>query len=531
MHYLVEIEGDTFERKNVISKDQSAKIKYSKQRFVYLDPGESITFKLKNGTEKQILLVSVKEYHDSVINLVRRADVKIEINGKPITLNCAPYEMPTKIEGLRIQADTTSAWFDIPKRVQFSIWDASDPIVDTNLFSFPLPEYTLFSHSTQAYNEPVHLGRGDGDPKGQCFYHNYGVDLAGYEGRQKVVSCIEGIVVGLNRAEGDLSIRDNKGFILYYGHLDSILADVKIGSMVKRGQWVAMLGKRGASGNFSHLHIGAFLSEKEMTDGHLNRNLNLYPWIVTAYQQQYPIGLYAVARPHRTAYTGESILFEVKMHPLKGTPPPEIEIDSMDQRLRQGIDRGDVTAVAGIVRRTAELMMAAELAEDLEQGDMLVLDGSLQARFVQERRALDELYTMCMHKKVLATALCKSTRLLTCRGRAIENVLDHEGRWYYYPSCEITAEAHKAELYFVKLHRHSEFIFRFEVYKEQTQVDIGKVLGFLAVNARDAMIPGYPWGLVRADMLARVSNQEKEYLMHRHGIFGRTVHDVLDSAG
>jgi len=232
-----------------------------------------------------------------------------------------------------------------------------------------------------------------------------------------------------------------------------------------------------------------------------------------------------------TQAKGESILFEVKMHPLKGTPPPEIEIDSMDQRLRQGIDRGDVTAVAGIVRRTAELMMAAELAEDLEQGDMLVLDGSLQARFVQERRALDELYTMCMHKKVLATALCKSTRLLTCRGRAIENVLDHEGRWYYYPSCEITAEAHKAELYFVKLHRHSEFIFRFEVYKEQTQVDIGKVLGFLAVNARDAMIPGYPWGLVRADMLARVSNQEKEYLMHRHGIFGRTVHDVLDSAG
>jgi murein DD-endopeptidase MepM/ murein hydrolase activator NlpD len=309
-HRLVEIESPAVQSEHQITPDQTAQIKYSAQRFVYLDPGESYSFQLKNGAEKQIRLVSVKEYEDPVIHLTRRADVEIEIDGKPISLTCAPYVMPTEVAGVRIQADTTSAWLEIPKRVQFSLWDASDPIVDTALFCFPLPGYRLFSHGMQAYNEPVHLGHRDGDPGGQRFYHNYGVDLAGYEGRQKVLSCIDGIVVQTNPDEGDLSIRDDRDFVLYYGHLDSVLPEIKVGTAVKRGQWVGMLGRRGASGNFSHLHVGTFLSESATAEGRLNRNLNLYPWLVAAYQQESGTNLYAVARPHKTAITGNKVLFD-----------------------------------------------------------------------------------------------------------------------------------------------------------------------------------------------------------------------------
>ena len=104
---------------------------------------------------------------DSVIKLMRRADVRIEIDGQPLDLVCAPYVMPTETAGLRIQADTTSGWIGMAKRVQLSLWDACDPIVDTTRFGFPLRNYRLFSQGTQAYNEPVHLGRGDGDPAGQ----------------------------------------------------------------------------------------------------------------------------------------------------------------------------------------------------------------------------------------------------------------------------------------------------------------------------------------------------------------------------
>jgi hypothetical protein len=309
-HHLIEIEGDAYEPAHEMTPDQAARIKYSTQRFVYLDIGESCAFQLKNGTEKQVSLLSVKEYEDPVIHLIRWADVKIEINGKLVELTCAPYVMPLEAEGLRIQADTTSAWLKIPKRIQLSLWDASDPIVDTNLFCFPLPGYRLFSHGVQAYNEPVHLGDRDGDPQGQRFYHNYGVDLAGYEGRQKVLSCISGVVVQTDHEQGSLSIRDDRGFILNYGHLNSILSGIKVGSPVKQGQWVGMLGRRGASGNFSHLHVGAYLSDSAMDADRSSRNLNLYPWLVAAYQKESGTNLYSVARPHKTALTGDKVLFD-----------------------------------------------------------------------------------------------------------------------------------------------------------------------------------------------------------------------------
>jgi murein DD-endopeptidase MepM/ murein hydrolase activator NlpD len=309
-HHLIELEGAASEPVQKITPEQAAGIKYSTQRFVYLDIGESYTFQLKNGREKQVSLLSVKEYEDPVIHLMRRADVKIEIDGKPIELTCAPYVMPTRAEGLMVQADTTSAWLDIPKRVQFSLWDASVPIVDTNLFCFPLPGYHLFSHGVQAYNEPVHLGHRDGDPQGQCFYHNYGIDLAGYESRQKVLSSINGVVVQVNREQGSLSIRDDHGFILNYGHLDSILSVIEVGSPVRQGQWIGMLGRRGASGNFSHLHVGAYLSESAMNMDRFQRNLNLYPWLVAAYQKENGTMLCAVARPHKTVLTGDRVLFD-----------------------------------------------------------------------------------------------------------------------------------------------------------------------------------------------------------------------------
>ncbi len=65
--------------------------------------------------------------------------------------------MPTEIEGVKIQADTTSAWLSIPKRVQFSIWDTCDPIVHTDRFGFPIRDYLLFSHGMQSYNEVVYV--------------------------------------------------------------------------------------------------------------------------------------------------------------------------------------------------------------------------------------------------------------------------------------------------------------------------------------------------------------------------------------
>ena len=284
--------------------DVNALVKgYSTQQIIGLDINETFTFKLKNGAERVIRLVSVQEHRDSVVDLIRRADIRVEIGGRPLDLVCAPYVMPTQSAGVRIQADTTTGWVEMPKRVQFSVWDATDPIVDTKRFGFPIRSYRLFSQGTQAYNEPVHLGHGDGDPAGQRFYHNYGFDLAGYEGGEEIVSAIDGEVISFWPSNEDrcaVNVRDAHGLTWDYAHLASVEPGIAVGTRVTRGQKLGMLGRTGPSGNFSHLHLGR---------GD-NRRLNLYPWLVTAYQAEHPKRLLAVARPHQIVRTGEKVAFD-----------------------------------------------------------------------------------------------------------------------------------------------------------------------------------------------------------------------------
>lgn len=295
---------------------------YSEQEIIALDIDEEYSFTLKNGATKLMRLLSVKEYRDSVIGMTRRAEVDVLINGAPLRLICAPYGMPTEIDGLRIQADTTSEWLRIDKRVQFSLWDASDPIVNADRFFFPMPDHLLFSHALQSYNEVGHLGHNDGNPGGIIFYMEHGVDIAGYEGREVIVSPIDGTVLLVypNRENiCSVAVQDGTGMIFDLAHLDSIFPDVGEGIRVTKGQKIGMLGNTCSSGNFSHLWITSFLVKDDIVNAKVEEEepfdrqywLNLYPWLVTAYmEQQDTRHLYAVARPHHTILAGEEALFD-----------------------------------------------------------------------------------------------------------------------------------------------------------------------------------------------------------------------------
>ncbi len=89
-HHLLELEGPLADRVHQITSEQAANIQYSTQQFIYLDPGESQLVSLRDGTQKQLRLVSVREFKDRVIHLARRAVVQLEIDGKSLELVCAP---------------------------------------------------------------------------------------------------------------------------------------------------------------------------------------------------------------------------------------------------------------------------------------------------------------------------------------------------------------------------------------------------------------------------------------------------------
>lgn len=129
----------------------------------------------------------------------------------------------------------------------------------------------------------------------------------------KLNSGAEGTIVKFWPSRDDLCsilIQDSSGLVWEYGHLSSASPDLALNVHVDRGRKIGMLGRTGPSGNFSHVHLGTYLSLADMDGDKPNRRLNLYPWLVTAYQAQHPKGLLAVARPHQTALTGEEIVFD-----------------------------------------------------------------------------------------------------------------------------------------------------------------------------------------------------------------------------
>ncbi len=208
------------------------------------------------------------------------------------------------------------------------------------------------------------------------------------------------------------------------------------------------------------------------------------------------------------------IMYKCQIFQGKAVPDEaDLVFEATDETLRHGLRHFSISKLGGIARRFAELRMATELCRELEPGSVIVLDGTLEAAVTNEKKYLDELFNAGLDRNVLVTSLAKTTGLLSDKANsfnAVLNELGPEGIWYYHPVTEIKASSYQADIYFVKLHQKSEHVFRFELFKKQ---QAGDVLGILAANSKDMVFPGYPYGLIITDRLARVSNREKEYLI------------------
>lgn len=218
----------------------------------------------------------------------------------------------------------------------------------------------------------------------------------------------------------------------------------------------------------------------------------------------------------------------------------EISFSSLDSSLKVGMNRAEIGNVANAIRRFAELKVAKFIA-DSKIADIIVLDGNLQAALTNESSYLDELYESCSKNNVLLSALGKTSSLFTDDGNLLSAVLEDmgvPGSWSYHPVAEITNPNHKAEMFFVKFHDKSRHIFRFEVFRMQ-KPNAEEIINALASNSHDPIFIGYPYGMVEADRIARVSKNEKESLKARFLFMlqdrniekylnSRNAHEILD---
>ena len=191
----------------------------------------------------------------------------------------------------------------------------------------------------------------------------------------------------------------------------------------------------------------------------------------------------------------------------------EISFSSFDHTLMLGINRAEISSVANAVRRFAELRMAKIISEN-NFCDIIVLDGNLQSTITNENDYLNELYESCSKNDVVLSALSKTTSLFTDNGNLLSVVLENISAlltWFYYPVVDIKNRNHKAEMFFVKFHKSSKHIFRFEIFNIQ-KAKAEETINAISSNCVDPIFIGYPYGLIEADRIARVSKQEKESL-------------------
>ncbi|MCX7887586.1 MAG: PKD domain-containing protein [Verrucomicrobiae bacterium] len=152
-------------------------------------------------------------------------------------------------------------------------------------------------------------------------YYHWGLDFGGAEGLEEVFAATDGEVVSvagellqpgqypaLVKPRADVVyLRDQRGWFYRYSHLDSIDPAVKLGAKIKLGQKIGVLGKKGASGGWAHLHFDVVAPQPSSRWGYLEP----YALAWEAYHNSYPLqSLQAVARPHQLVAVGETVTLD-----------------------------------------------------------------------------------------------------------------------------------------------------------------------------------------------------------------------------
>lgn len=296
-------------------------------RTVDLQIGEAREVSLSDGTAARVKLLGLQEIRDDVNDAVRRAEVKVEVNGQVTTLASGTYHLPVTFGVVQIDCPITKGYLEksggqnpwgLLKDARLRLWPAGSPWMAPTTFVYPAKQ-RWFASYTQMANEPVYVDGGELPAKPEIYYH-YGLDIGGSEGLVDVVSATEGIVTssGNDVLAGQAAdvpaesrydvvyIRDARGWYYRYSHLKFIDPAVRPGARLAMGQKIGVLGKEGGSGGWSHLHFDISARQPSGRWG-IEEG---YAFLWQAYEREHPRELVAVARPHALAWAGQKVTLD-----------------------------------------------------------------------------------------------------------------------------------------------------------------------------------------------------------------------------
>lgn len=289
---------------------------------VDLNVGQQATVRLADGRSAAVKLLKLEEDRDRLRHAVRQARVTVEVNGRQVVLGSATYHLPITVGDVQIDCPITRGYLEwgdhwgLDADARLRLWPAGYPWMTPGTFSYPVNQ-RWFASGTLMANQ---IGDGDHLTKKSIYYH-WGLDFGGAERLVDVLAATEGQVVSaagellrpgeypdLVRPRADVVyLRDARGWYYRYSHLDAIDPSVRLGAKVTMGQKIGALGKKGASGGWSHLHFDIVAPQPSGRWGILEG----YALVFEAYHAAHPEEmLQAVARPHQLAAVGETVTLD-----------------------------------------------------------------------------------------------------------------------------------------------------------------------------------------------------------------------------
>ena len=193
------------------------------------------------------------------------------------------------------------------------------------------------------------------------------------------------------------------------------------------------------------------------------------------------------------------------------TLPSLLHLDTEDPRLTTLQHRAPISLAGSLARRFTELLASEVMLSALAQDDILVLDGSLEALYPSEEKLLHQLAQHAQSACVSLLGLSKTSQLITQQGNSAANFLQTLAPfpcWLYIPQHQSVLQTS-----FVHLHQQSEHVFRLDSDPILSSDTLKAAVASLAADASDPVFYGYPYGLIKVDSTARVSHQEKEYVL------------------
>jgi murein DD-endopeptidase MepM/ murein hydrolase activator NlpD len=299
-------------------------------RTLDMNVGETQAVVMPNGKKVAVRLIELNETRDELREAVRSGVVKVEVDGKSVTLVSANYRLPITVDEVQVDCPVTKGYranstkgvaganpWGLDKDARIRLWPAKAPLLEPETFLYPARQ-RWFASGTQMANEPVHVDGGE-NPLNKNIYYHYGLDIGGVEERVEVVAATDGIVVSSGKAilkgyeDSPAKVRydvvyllDERGWYYRYSHLHTIAPAIKPGAKVKIGQLVGILGKEGGSGGWSHLHFDITGKQPSGKWGIIEG----YAFLWEAYLRQYQPKLLAHARPHQLASVGQKVTLD-----------------------------------------------------------------------------------------------------------------------------------------------------------------------------------------------------------------------------